>query len=49
MQSDGDSSCIRCDQLNDLLSLVAHPKEEGERLRSIRESIPEPVVVTAGY
>lgn len=37
VQSDGDSACIRCDQLNDLLSLVADPKEEGERLRRIRE------------
>ena len=28
---------MRCDQLDDLLSLVAELKEEVERLRSIRE------------
>jgi len=32
-----DNSCVRCDQINDLLSLVAELKEEVERLRSIRE------------
>ena len=34
---EGDSTCVRCDQLNDLLSLVVGLKEEVERLRSIRE------------
>jgi len=32
-----DSTCVRCDQLNDLLSLVVDLKEEVERLRSIKE------------
>jgi len=32
-----DSSCVRCEQVNDLLSLVAELKEEVERLRSTRE------------
>jgi len=32
-----DNFCVRCDQMNDLLSLVAELKEEVERLRSIRE------------
>ena len=32
-----DNSCVRCDQVNDLLSLVAELKEEVEWLRSIRE------------
>ena len=32
-----DNSCVRCDQVKDLLSLVADLKEEVERLRSIRE------------
>lgn len=31
-------TCLRCEQVNDLLSLVAELKEEVERLRSIRES-----------
>jgi len=31
-----DNSCVRRDQVNDLLSLVAELKEEVERLRSIR-------------
>ena len=34
---EGDSTCVRCDQLNDLLSLVVDLKEEVERLRSIKE------------
>ncbi|KFV63962.1 hypothetical protein N307_13186, partial [Dryobates pubescens] len=38
MQGSGDNSCIRCDQVNFLLSLVAELKEEVSRLRSIRES-----------
>ncbi|XP_074667595.1 uncharacterized protein LOC141917867 [Strix aluco] len=32
-----DNTCVRCDQLDDLLSLVVELKEEVERLRSIRE------------
>jgi len=32
-----DNSCVLCDQVDDLLSLVAELKEEVERLRSIRE------------
>ena len=31
------NSCVRCDQVDDLLSLVAEIKEKVERLRSIRE------------
>jgi len=34
---EGGSTCVRCDQLNDLLSLVVDLKEEVERLRSIKE------------
>uniref|UniRef100_A0A8C8E8K1 SGNH hydrolase-type esterase domain-containing protein n=1 Tax=Otus sunia TaxID=257818 RepID=A0A8C8E8K1_9STRI len=37
LESRSDSACVRCDQLDDLLSLVAELKEEVERLRSIRE------------
>jgi len=32
-----DNCCVRCDQVNDILSLVAELKEEVERLRSIQE------------
>jgi len=32
-----DNCCVWCEQVNDLLSLVAELKEEVERLRSIRE------------
>jgi len=32
-----DNSCVQCDQVNDLLSLVSELKEEVERLRSIWE------------
>jgi len=32
-----DSSCVQCDQVNGLLSLVAELKEEVERLRNIRK------------
>jgi len=32
-----DNGCVRCNQVNDLLSLVAELKEEVERLRNIRE------------
>ena len=34
---EGDSTCVRCDQVNDLLSLVVDLEEEVERLRSIKE------------
>ena len=34
---EGDSTCVRCNELNDLLSLVVDLKEEVERLRSIKE------------
>ena len=37
LEGRSDSACVRCDQLDDLLSLVAELKEEVERLRSIRE------------
>lgn len=37
VQGSRDNSCIRCDQVNDLLSLVADLKEEVGRLRSVRE------------
>lgn len=33
-----EETCLRCEQLNNLLSLVAELREEVERLRSIRES-----------
>ena len=32
-----DSTCVRCEQVNELLSLVMELKEEVERLRAIRE------------
>jgi len=32
-----DNGCVQCDQVNDLLSLVAELKDEVERLRSIWE------------
>lgn len=32
---DGDSTCVRCDQLNDLLSFVVDLKEEVKKMRSI--------------
>jgi len=32
-----DNGCLRCEQVNDVLSLLAELKEEVERLRSIRE------------
>ncbi|KAJ7427147.1 hypothetical protein WISP_09386 [Willisornis vidua] len=35
------STCIRCEQVNDLLCLVAELREEVERLRNIRESARE--------
>ncbi|RMC00755.1 hypothetical protein DUI87_22438 [Hirundo rustica rustica] len=33
-----EEACLRCEQVNDLLSLVAELREEVERLRSVRES-----------
>ncbi|RMC20193.1 hypothetical protein DUI87_01039 [Hirundo rustica rustica] len=33
-----EEACLQCEQVNDLLSLVAELREEVERLRSIRES-----------
>ncbi|RMC22459.1 hypothetical protein DUI87_00773 [Hirundo rustica rustica] len=33
-----EKACLRCEQVSDLLSLVAELREEVERLRSIRES-----------
>ncbi|XP_072204137.1 uncharacterized protein [Excalfactoria chinensis] len=35
---DGSCACFRCDQINDLLSMVVCLKEEVERLRSIKDS-----------
>lgn len=37
-QGDRDNTRIRCDQVNDLLCLLADLKEDMKRLRSIRES-----------
>ena len=34
---EGDSTCVRRDQLNDLLGLMVDLNEEVERLRSVRE------------
>ena len=34
-------SCVRCDQVDDLLCVVAELREEVERLRSIREAEKE--------
>ncbi|XP_054044411.1 uncharacterized protein LOC128904316 isoform X1 [Rissa tridactyla] len=36
-EGSGDNTCVRCEQVNDLLVLVAELKAEVERLRSIRE------------
>ena len=36
-EGSSDNTCVCCDQLDDMLSLVAELKEEVERLRSIRE------------
>ena len=41
MDSSSKNSCVRCDQVDDLLSLVAELREEVERLRLIRESEKE--------
>ena len=35
--SSRDTTCVRCEQVGDLLSLVEELKEEVERLRSIRD------------
>jgi len=32
-----DSTCMKCEEVDDLLSMVVKPKEEVEKLRSIRE------------
>ena len=32
-----DSTCVRCEQVDELLSLVVELKEEVQRLRTIRE------------
>ena len=34
--SSRDTTCVRCEQVGDLLSLVEELKEEVERLRSVR-------------
>lgn len=36
-----DNSCVRCDKVGDLFSLVVELREEVERLRSIRDSEEE--------
>lgn len=37
VQGDRGNTCDKCEQVNDLLSLMADLKEEVERLTSIRE------------
>ncbi|KFR02209.1 hypothetical protein Y956_05133, partial [Nipponia nippon] len=37
MEGSRDTTCVRCEQVGDLLSMVAELKEEVARLRSIRE------------
>ncbi|PKU34566.1 zinc finger and btb domain-containing protein 49-like [Limosa lapponica baueri] len=37
MEGSGDNTCVRCEQVNDLLIQVAELKDEVERLRSIGE------------
>lgn len=37
MVGDRDTAWVRCEQVEDLISLVAELKEEVERLRAIRE------------
>lgn len=37
MKDSRDSTCVRCEQMNDLLSVVVKLKVEVKRLRSIRE------------
>ena len=36
-EGDRDTTCVRCEQVEDLLSMVAELKEEVERLWTIRE------------
>lgn len=36
-EGDRDTTCVRCEQVEDLHSLVAELKEEAERLRSTRK------------
>jgi len=38
MDGRGENSCVRCDQLDYLLGLVAELRDKVDRLRSIRES-----------
>jgi len=44
-----DSTRLRCEQVDDLLSTVVQLKEEVERLRSIRQCKQEVGGVTAGF
>jgi len=37
MEGSEDNICVSCEQVSDLLSLVAELKDEVERMRSIRE------------
>ena len=37
MEGDRDTGCVRYEEVEDLISLVAELKEEVERLRTIRE------------
>ncbi|KAK4810652.1 hypothetical protein QYF61_007389 [Mycteria americana] len=41
MDGSSEDSCVRCDQVDDLLCMVAELQEEVERLRSIREAEKE--------
>lgn len=41
MKGGRDAACMRCKQVEDLISLVAELKEEMERLRTIRECVQE--------
>jgi len=36
-KDDRDATCVRCEQVDDLLSVVAELKEEVKRLRTIKE------------
>lgn len=37
IDGDRDTACVRCEQVEDLISLLAELKEEVEKLRAIRE------------
>ncbi|KAK4818853.1 hypothetical protein QYF61_020072 [Mycteria americana] len=41
MDGSRDDSCVRCDQVDDLLCMVAELQEEVEKLRSVREAEKE--------